>query len=180
MAHRPAVFPHFQVFADEAQRHRVNGNEPDFIPLSLNAEMHHALAALDVAQAEEAQLLTADAVIEQGGEDCPIAHAFERIARRRIEQPPRLGVAKGRGAALIIIGGRPLDAVHGIAQDGIALTEIIEQRRQRGELAPDGGWPEGAQLQILRQAITWARAAVRRPACSRIPVKAMNSATSLL
>jgi hypothetical protein len=44
------VFRHRQIFLDQPLRHRVNGNEPDLVALALDAEMHHALAALHVAQ----------------------------------------------------------------------------------------------------------------------------------
>jgi hypothetical protein len=68
MAHRPAVFPRFQIFTNKPQHHRVNRNKPGFVALFLDAEVYDALAALHIPQPEQAQLLTPDAVIEQGGE----------------------------------------------------------------------------------------------------------------
>jgi len=121
----------------------MNRHEPDFLALALDAEMHDTLAALHVLHPDPAQLFAANAVIEQGGEDRPVAQAFQRIARRSIQQFPGLGVAEGRGAAFIIVRHRALDTIHRIASDGIALAEIVEQRRQGRELAPDTG---GLQL----------------------------------
>jgi hypothetical protein len=74
-------------------------------------------------------------VIEQGGENGAIPYTLQRVRGRGLQQPPHLRIAERRRAALIIIRGWPLDAVHRIAEDGVALTEVIEQRRQRRELA---------------------------------------------
>ena len=43
----------------------------------------------------------------------------------------------------------PLDAVDRIAGDGVAFAEVIEQRGQRRELAPDGGRRQLAALHVL-------------------------------
>jgi hypothetical protein len=40
-------------------------------------------------------------------------------------------------------------AVDGIAGHGVALAEIIEQRGQRRELAPDAGGRQAAGLEVL-------------------------------
>ena len=49
----------------------MNGNEPDFVALAFDLEMHHNLAALDVPDFQTAQLLTADAMIERGSPEWP-------------------------------------------------------------------------------------------------------------
>ena len=41
-----------------------------------------------------------------------------------------LRIAERRCAALIVIGGRAFDAVHRIADDRIALTKVVEQRKR--------------------------------------------------
>src|SRR5579871_1645445 len=46
----PAVFPRLQIFAYEPECHRVNGNEPDFPALAVDAEMHDAFTALQVLE----------------------------------------------------------------------------------------------------------------------------------
>lgn len=43
-----------QIFLDKSLRHWVDWNEPDFIALSLDAEMHNTLAALHVLHAQPA------------------------------------------------------------------------------------------------------------------------------
>jgi hypothetical protein len=145
----PPVFPRFEILADEPQRHRVNGNKPDLVALAFDAQMHDALAALHIAQAQQAEFFAADAVIEQGGENGAVAPSLQRVRGRGLQQSPGLCIAKRWRTALIIIRSRSLYAVHGIAGYGIALAEIIEERRQGGELAADAGGLQLARLQIL-------------------------------
>jgi hypothetical protein len=63
---------------------RVSTGEQDtaaqVVALALDPEVHHALATLDIAHPDPAQLLTAHAVIEQGGQDGPVAHTLERVS----------------------------------------------------------------------------------------------------
>ena len=75
--------------------------------------------------------------------------ALERVRRRRLQQLARLGVAERRRAAFIAVRHRPLHAVDRIAGDGVALAEVIEQRGQGRELAPDAGGRQLAGLQVL-------------------------------
>jgi hypothetical protein len=76
------MLPDCEIFADQPQCHRVNRNKPDFVAFALHPEMHDALAALHIAQAQQAQLFTADAVIEQGGEDRAIPYTLRRVRGR--------------------------------------------------------------------------------------------------
>jgi hypothetical protein len=48
---------------------------------------------LHVLNAQPAELLAADAVIEQGGQYRPIAHTFEGIVGRRVQKLAGLGIA---------------------------------------------------------------------------------------
>jgi hypothetical protein len=47
-----------------------------------------------------------------------------------------LRVAKGRGAAFTFIGNRALDAIHRVAQNGVAFAEVIKKRGVRFVLGP--------------------------------------------
>jgi hypothetical protein len=102
------------------------------------------------------------AVVEQGSQNRAVTYALERICGRRIEQPAGLGVAQARRAAFIAVGHRPLDAIHGIADDedgerllkpfahagGRARISILEAPREILQEAPrdrDVGLPIGAQ-----------------------------------
>src|SRR6266851_5551342 len=111
-----------QVFLDQPLREHLDGYEPDLSALALDPKMQHALPALHVLNAQPAELLAADAVIEQGGEDGAIAHALEGIVGRRIEQLTSLRITEGRRAAFVVVGHWPLDAVDRIAGDGVALA----------------------------------------------------------
>src|SRR5260370_25743193 len=66
-----------------------------------------------------------------------------------LQQATRLCVTQGGSASLIVVGGRPLDAVHRIAEDGIAFAEIVKERGQRRELATDSGWTQKTRLHVL-------------------------------
>src|SRR6516165_5388335 len=134
-----AVAGERQIFLDETLRHGMHGNKPYLVALTLDPEMHHALTALHVTDLQTAELLTANSVIEQGGQNGAITDTFERVSRRRIEQLARLGIAQRRRRAFIAVCHRPLDAIDRIAGHGIALAEIIEERGQGRELAPDAG-----------------------------------------
>ena len=61
----------------------------------------------------------------------------------------RLGITEGRGAAFIVVGHWALDAVDRVPGDRVALAQIIEQSRQRGEFASDAGRGEYTRLEVL-------------------------------
>ena len=138
-----------QVFLDQSLREHMDGYKADFAALALDPKMQHPLTALHVLNAQAAEFLTADAVIEQGGEDGAIADALERIVGRRVEQLAGLGITQCWRAAFVVVGHWPLDAVDRIAGDGVVLAEIIEQGRERRELAADAGRGELAGLEVL-------------------------------
>jgi hypothetical protein len=83
-------------------------------------------------------------VLEQGGQYRPIAAALEGIAGRSVQQLAGLSNAERRGGAFAVVGNRPLHAVDRIAGDRVALAEIVEQGRERRELATDAGGCEFA------------------------------------
>lgn len=84
-------------------------------------------AALHIADTQQAEFLAADAVVELDTQYGAVPHTVQRAEGRGLQQPAGLCVAQGRRAAFIAIGRRALDAVHGIAGDGIALAEVIER-----------------------------------------------------
>ena len=93
-----------QVFLDEALGQGVCRHKPHLIPLAPDEEVHHALAALHILDEQAAQLLAAQAVIEQGDQDGPVAHALEGIFGGRGEQLAGLGIAQGGGSAFVAVG----------------------------------------------------------------------------
>jgi len=103
----------------------MRGDVPYLVPLALDAQMHDALAALHIAQTQQAKFFAAGAVIEQGREYRPIPYSLQRVRGRGLKQSPSLRVAESRRAAFIAVRGGSFHAVHGTAQDGIPLTEIV-------------------------------------------------------
>lgn len=123
----PAEFPHLYIFLNQPRHQGVYRHEPYLVALSFDPEMHHALAALHVLYPQLTQLITAKVVVAQGGEYRPVPNSFERIEGRGIEEPPRLRITKGRGAAFVAVRKRPLDAIHRITQNRVTFAEVIEQ-----------------------------------------------------
>jgi len=62
-----------QIFLDQTLRQRLNRDKPDLAALALDLKLQYALTALDVLNAQPAELLAADAVIEEGGQYRPAA-----------------------------------------------------------------------------------------------------------
>ena len=58
--------------------------------------MHDALMALQILDAEPAEFLTPDAVIEHGDTDGTVALAFKGVVRRRLKQLAGLSIAERR------------------------------------------------------------------------------------
>jgi hypothetical protein len=125
-----AVAGECEVFFDQALGGHVHRHKPYFVALALDAEVHHAVAALDILHPQSAELLTAEAVIQQNGEDGAVAHTFKSVSRWRLQQPARLHIAQGRCTAFIAVGHGAFDAVDRIAGDGV-VAEV-----GRGERAP--------------------------------------------
>jgi hypothetical protein len=59
------------------------------------------------------------------------------------------GVAECRRAAFVPVGHWPFHSVHRIAGDSVAFAEIIEERGQRRELAPNAGRRQTASFHVL-------------------------------
>src|SRR5947209_854661 len=58
-------------------------------------------------------------------------------------------VAECRRAAFVPVGHWPFHSVHRIAADSVAFAEIIEERGQRRELAPNAGRRQTASFHVL-------------------------------
>lgn len=82
-----------QILLNKSLGRGVYGNEADLVAFALDAEVHHTLTALHVADAQPAEFFAADAVIEQGGQDGAIALALERVFGRGVEQFAGLRIA---------------------------------------------------------------------------------------
>ncbi|MFN7545819.1 MAG: hypothetical protein ACK5TN_23830 [Acidobacteriota bacterium] len=90
-------------------------------------------------------------------------------------------VAERRCRALVAIGGRSLHAVHGIADHGVALAQVVEERGDGRELAADAGRGELVEFEFLAPGDdVAARVTVRSSSGRRKPRKSENSSTSFL
>jgi hypothetical protein len=76
-----AVAGGLEVLVDALQGKRVSRHVPHFTPLTQDAQVGHALAALQVAHAQAAQFFAPQPVVEEGGQDRPVAFALEACSR---------------------------------------------------------------------------------------------------
>ena len=85
-------------------RRRMERHVARLFALAGDLQMRHAATFMpEVPDGELAQLLAAERVIEQGGQNGAIAHAFERFLGRRDEQLARLMVGDRRGFAFVAL-----------------------------------------------------------------------------
>jgi hypothetical protein len=89
-----AVAGGLEVIVDALQGQRVGRHVPHFGALSENAQVGHALAALEVAHAQAAQFFTPQAMVKKRRENRPVPFALERVFRRGVQQRPGLAVAR--------------------------------------------------------------------------------------
>ena len=68
-----------QVVVDALQGRRVGRHVPDLAAFAENAQVGHALAALQVAHAQAAQFLATQPVVEKRRQDGPVPLALERV-----------------------------------------------------------------------------------------------------
>ena len=114
-------------------------------------QMRHAFARVpEILDLQLAQLLAAQRMEQQRGEDGAVALALDRVVRRRLEELAGLVIAERRRLALAALRLRPLDALDRIMGDGVLVAEIFEQRRQRGEAMPDGAAAKPALRELRR------------------------------
>lgn len=139
-----------QVAMDTLGGDRMEGQVAQLAALAVDAQVLEAAAVLEVVDGQAGGFLAAQAVIEQHGEQRPVAPALQAGRIGGVEQGAGLVVAEGRGLAFVRFELGPLDAVHRVAAgDGVALEQVVEQAGEGGELAADRGRGETALLQML-------------------------------
>ena len=112
--------------------------------------MRHAPVLVERSDREADGLVAAEPVVEEDGEDGPVAPRQEAVALRSAEKPACLGVGERRRAAF---GGvfhpGPPDARDGVLEGGVGVTEVAEERGDGRELPPPGRRTETARLEHL-------------------------------
>jgi hypothetical protein len=82
-------------------------------------------------------------------QDGPVALALEGVGRGRLEQRPGLAVAQRRRLALITLGFGALDAADRVMAHRVDLAEVVEERGDRGQLAPDGALGQAPAFEVF-------------------------------
>jgi hypothetical protein len=128
----------------------------------------------EVLDLQGAQFGPAQAVVEENGEDGPVALALERLGVRSTEELAGLVVGDGRCLALVGPFGGPLHPVDRVDGDGVLLAEVIEEVGERGELPANRRRGEGLLFESFLQAMTWARFSRRNSVNCSMPTNFMN------
>ena len=127
-----------EVRRDEPLRFEAHRDVAYLVAFAVHTKMQHPFALLQIAHAQRAEFLAAQPMVEERRQDGAIALAFERRRWRCLEEHAGLLITQGRRQAFVGIEDfGPLHAFDGIVHHGVALAEILEERGDRGELAPD-------------------------------------------
>ena len=145
-----AVRGELEVIAQCRERGRVDRHGPGLRALAEDPEVRHAPVLVERADREARDLIASEPVVEEDGEDGPVAPWPEVVALRSAEEPAGLGIGERRCAAFVrVLHPGPPDARDGILMDGVGVTEVAEERGDGRELPPPGRRPETARLEHL-------------------------------
>jgi hypothetical protein len=93
--------------------------------------------------------LTPQRVVEEGGEDRSVPLAFERRCVWRVEKLARLVIAERRRLPLVALYLGTLHALYWIVLHSVLLAQILEQRREGREPAPNRRTRKAAEVQVV-------------------------------
>ena len=145
-----AVSGELEVVAEGRERGRVDRDGPGLRPLAADPEVRHAPVLVERSDGEADNLVAPEAVVEEDGEERPVASGQEALPLRSAEEPPGLGVGERRRAAFgRVPDARPFDARYRILGGGVGVAEVAEERRDGRELPAPGRRPEAPRLEHL-------------------------------
>jgi hypothetical protein len=82
----------------------------------------------EIPNGEFAEFLTAEGMVEQGGQDGPISNAFQRLLGRGDEQLAGLMLGKCRRFPLVCFGAGAFYTFDRIMGNGVLVAEVLKQR----------------------------------------------------
>ncbi|KPY16177.1 hypothetical protein ALP22_200055 [Pseudomonas coronafaciens pv. porri] len=122
----------FQVRINALGCHWVEGQKADLAAFAMHPQVFDATTLLQISGLQLRRFLSTQTVVQQYGQDCPVAQTLESFGVRSIEQLLGLVITEGWSFAFIALDARPLDAMHGVAAgDCVVFQEMIEQAGQR-------------------------------------------------
>ena len=96
------------------------------VAFAVHAQVRDAAAGVDVLDLQATEFFAAQAVIEQGGEQRPVAQAFEASCRcGRFIELPGLLVGDRRRLAFVAVDLGALDAFHGVGRHGVLVGQVL-------------------------------------------------------
>ena len=145
-----AVGCELEVIAQGRERGRVDRHGPGLRALAADPEVRHAPVLVERSDGEARDLVAAESVVEEDGEECPVAPRLEAAPLRSAEQPACLGVGERRCPAFVrVLHPGPLHARDRILVDGVGVTEVAEERGHGREFPGPGRRAETALLEHL-------------------------------
>ena len=134
-----AVLGELEVVAQGRERGRVDRYGPGLGALAADPEVRHAPVLVERADGEARNLIAAESVVEQDGEECPVAPRLEAAPLRSAEQPACLGIGERRRPAFgRVLHPGPLHARDGVLVDGVLVAEVAEERGDGREFSGTG------------------------------------------
>jgi hypothetical protein len=79
-----------------------------------------------------------------------VALAFEGVFRRRLQERPGLAVARAPASCPRCYRPWPFDAAHRVVAHRVGLAQVVEERGNGRELAPDGAGGQAPALQVFK------------------------------
>lgn len=132
-----------EIVIDKVGGKLVKSNIPFLVALALNKEVRNTLDLKPIIlDPQLTEFAAAEAVIEKGCQNGAIAFAFEGSFLGCVQQSTRLAIGDSRRPAGVAYDGRSLNTLARIVQNGVAITQVVVERRKRGQPVPNGDLAE--------------------------------------
>ena len=87
--------------------------------------MRHPAAGVDVFYFQATEFFTALSVIQEGGQQRPVAQAFESFVRRQVHQLPGFLIGDRRRLAFVAVDLGALHAFHWVGRYGVLVGQVL-------------------------------------------------------
>lgn len=115
-----------QVVRDTLPRLGMNGEDAHPAAIAGDPHVENTAPEAEIAHAEAAQLLPGQPLVEQDGQNGPVAPALQRVPGGRVEKPPRLRAPEHRRRVGFLVFSRPLDPLDRVAPRRTPRHQILE------------------------------------------------------
>ena len=117
----------------------MNGDETRFSAFAMNLETTHPAPGGEVSNLKGGYFAAPESVVEQGGENGPVAFAFKSVVERRVKENAGLIVADGGGFPFVGVRVGTFNAADRVVGDRVLIAEVIKEGGQ-GRRVYAGRW----------------------------------------